>query len=286
MTVEIDGANNIVKTNTISEVTSANGVTVDGLNIKDSKLVTADSVVEANMSANSVDSDSYVDGSIDGVHLSSNVITGQTAETSVANDDLVLLSDTSASAGLKKMTVANLVANAGGLTLISSQKTYQTGTVTALDFQNVFTDTYDMYVIDVIGWRPTTADRNLNFRFRLSSGLISSSDYALVATSLDQDGNTATRVSAGDTQGYIFQMGSANSMSGFARCYVPRPQGMGNYKPRLFGTSTTIQNSGDDLTSDRISNKLDNTSALTGIYFFDVDGSVIYGLQVKIYGVA
>ena len=114
MTVEIDGANNIIKTNTISEVTSANGVTVDGLNIKDSKLVTADSVIEANMSANSVDSDSYVDGSIDGVHLSSNVITGQTALTSVANDDLVLLSDTSASAGLKKMTVANLVANAGG----------------------------------------------------------------------------------------------------------------------------------------------------------------------------
>jgi hypothetical protein len=114
MTVEIDGANNIVKTNTISEVTSANGVTVDGLSIKDSKLVTADSVIEANMSANSVDSDSYVDASIDAAHLSSNVITGQTALTSVANDDLVLLSDTSGSAALKKMTVANLVANAGG----------------------------------------------------------------------------------------------------------------------------------------------------------------------------
>ena len=114
MTVEIDGANNIVKTNTISEVTSANGVTVDGLNIKDSKLVTADSVIEANMSANSVDSDSYVDASIDAAHLRSNVITGQTALTSVANDDLVLLSDTSGSAALKKMTVANLVANVGG----------------------------------------------------------------------------------------------------------------------------------------------------------------------------
>ena len=49
MTVEIDGANNIVKTNTISEVTSANGVTVDGLNIKDSKLVTADSVIQTNI---------------------------------------------------------------------------------------------------------------------------------------------------------------------------------------------------------------------------------------------
>ena len=49
MTVEIDGANNIVKTNTISEVTSANGVTVDGLNIKDSKLVTANSVIQTNI---------------------------------------------------------------------------------------------------------------------------------------------------------------------------------------------------------------------------------------------
>ena len=49
MTVEIDGANNIIKTNTISEVTSANGVTVDGLSIKDSKLVTADSVIQTNI---------------------------------------------------------------------------------------------------------------------------------------------------------------------------------------------------------------------------------------------
>ena len=34
----------IVKVDTIQENTSANGITVDGLNIKDSKLVTANSV--------------------------------------------------------------------------------------------------------------------------------------------------------------------------------------------------------------------------------------------------
>ena len=54
MTVEIDGANNIVKTNTISEVTSANGVTVDGLSIKDSKLVTANSVIQTNITDQSI----------------------------------------------------------------------------------------------------------------------------------------------------------------------------------------------------------------------------------------
>jgi len=80
MSVELDGVNNVLKTDTISEVTSANGVTVDGLSIKDSKLVTANSVIEANMSANSVDSDSYVDGSIDTVHIADlNVTTGKIA---------------------------------------------------------------------------------------------------------------------------------------------------------------------------------------------------------------
>jgi hypothetical protein len=80
MSVELDGANNTVKTDTISEITSANGITIDGLSIKDSKLVTANSVIEANMSANSVDSDSYVDGSIDTAHIADlNVTTGKIA---------------------------------------------------------------------------------------------------------------------------------------------------------------------------------------------------------------
>jgi len=42
------------------------------------------------------------------------IITGQTAETSIATDDLILLSDTSASGALKKMTRANFVSGIGG----------------------------------------------------------------------------------------------------------------------------------------------------------------------------
>ena len=43
-----------IKVNTISERTATNGVTVDGLNIKDSKLVTADSVVTSNITDDAV----------------------------------------------------------------------------------------------------------------------------------------------------------------------------------------------------------------------------------------
>lgn len=43
-----------IKVDTVAEKTSANGVTIDGLNIKDSKLVTANSVVETNLTDNIV----------------------------------------------------------------------------------------------------------------------------------------------------------------------------------------------------------------------------------------
>ena len=52
-----------IKVDTVAEKTSANGVTVDGLNIKDSKLVTANSIVEANIT----------DGAISAAKLASGV---------------------------------------------------------------------------------------------------------------------------------------------------------------------------------------------------------------------
>ena len=54
-----------IKVDTISEKTSANGVTIDGVSLKDSKIATA----------NSVDSDAYVDGSIDAAHIASDAVT-------------------------------------------------------------------------------------------------------------------------------------------------------------------------------------------------------------------
>ena len=44
----------ILKVDTLQENTSANGITVDGLNIKDSKLVTADSVITSNITNDAV----------------------------------------------------------------------------------------------------------------------------------------------------------------------------------------------------------------------------------------
>ena len=72
------------------------------------------SISTAKLADDAVTEAKIADDAISDEHLDPTVITGQTAETSVADDDLILLSDTSSSAALKKMTVANLVANAGG----------------------------------------------------------------------------------------------------------------------------------------------------------------------------
>ena len=99
----------------------------------DTAALKGDAVTGAELADNAVNSEHYTDGSIDTAHIAADqitaakiaddaiseehldvtAITGHTAETSVADGDLVVIHDASASA-LRKMTVANLVANAGG----------------------------------------------------------------------------------------------------------------------------------------------------------------------------
>ena len=103
-----------------------NGVTTAKINadaVTDAKIaddvvgtehLTAGEVDTTALGADAVTAAKIADDAISDEHLDATAITGQTAETSVADDDLVLISDTSASAALKKMTISNLVANAGG----------------------------------------------------------------------------------------------------------------------------------------------------------------------------
>ena len=73
-----------------------------------------DNTIEtADIQADAITAAKIADDAISEEHLDVTAITGHTAETSVADGDLVVIHDASASA-LRKMTVANLVANAGG----------------------------------------------------------------------------------------------------------------------------------------------------------------------------
>ena len=86
--------------------------------------------------------------SVGNSQTASSIITGQTAETSIATDDLILLSDTSASGALRKMTRANFVSGVGGdntpsfsVTLSSDQTGISNATWTKLNFASEYWDT-------------------------------------------------------------------------------------------------------------------------------------------------
>ena len=100
--------------------------------------LTANEVDTAALGADAVTAAQIADDAISEEHLDVTAITGHTAETTVADGDLVVVHDASASA-LRKMTVANLVANAGGGKIgqvVSTVKTDVFGT-TSTSFTDV-----------------------------------------------------------------------------------------------------------------------------------------------------
>jgi hypothetical protein len=86
------------------------------------------------------------DGSVGSSQVASTIITGQTAETSIATDDTVLIHDTSAGA-LRKMTRANFVSGIGGTNTPafhvrkSGNQDTSTGTATTVTWETEDVDT-------------------------------------------------------------------------------------------------------------------------------------------------
>ena len=97
-------------------------------------------------------------GSVGSSQVASTIITGQTAETSIATDDTVLIHDTSAGA-LRKMTRANFVSGVGGANTptffasSSSDQAYNDSTTTKIAYTNEVFDTGNVY------------DASTNYRF-------------------------------------------------------------------------------------------------------------------------
>jgi len=111
----------------------------------------AGSVGTAQLAADSVTNAKIADDAISDEQLDPTVITGQTAETSIATDDLILLSDTSASGALKKMTRANFVSGVGGTNTPnffashSNDQTMNDNTITKITYDNEVFDTGSNY---------------------------------------------------------------------------------------------------------------------------------------------
>ena len=116
------------------------------------------------MAIDKITTPAIADGAVSADTLTSTVITGQTAETSIATDDLILLSDTSASGALKKMTRANFVSGIGGTNTpafeayLSSTQVIPQTTDTKININTERFDTANAY------------DNSSNYRFTPQTG--------------------------------------------------------------------------------------------------------------------
>ena len=193
------------------------------LNVTTAKIA-ADAITGAKIADDAINSEHYTDGSIDTAHiadlnvtsgkiaadaitaakiaddaisdehLDTTAITGQTAETSVADDDLVLISDTSASAALKKMTVSNLVANAGG------GKINQV--VTNYDVTERRTNSTSFQAVTGVDLNITPTATNSKILITFGLSIRSSSSNSIYSIRRTISGSTAALTTEGDYQGY------------------------------------------------------------------------------------
>ena len=103
--------------------------------------------------------------SVGSTQLSPIAITGQTALTSVASDDTVLISDTSASGALKKMTRANFVSGIGGANTpyfeatMSNTQNVSNNTDTRIAFNTERLDSSNAYNNSTYKFTPQTAGK-------------------------------------------------------------------------------------------------------------------------------
>ena len=103
------------------------------------------------------------DATVSFAKVTSNLITGATAETSIAGGDSILIYDDSAAA-LRKMTRTNFVSGIGGANtpnfraFRNSGQTFSTGTETKIQYNNESFDTASAY------------DNATNYRFTVPSG--------------------------------------------------------------------------------------------------------------------
>mgnify|MGYP003625068037 FL=1 len=179
-----------IKVDTVSEKTSANGVTIDGLNIKDSKIVTA----------NSIDSDVYIDGSIDTAHiadgqvtigkLATAVLTGATdIGAAIADADLLLVDD-AAGGTLRKTTALRLFDYIGGKSKLfeGTFGSRTTGTISLASMGFVPTAAHCIFAPNDTT-NATDVD-NISIGFAVKTGSTSSA-HAVAYNYLQQSGTSA-----------------------------------------------------------------------------------------------
>ena len=173
----------------------------------------AGSVGTSQLAADAVTGAKIADDAISDEHLDPTAITGQTAETTIASDDLILLSDTSASGALKKMTQANFISGVGQTNtpyfyarLGSDQSVGYTGNTTKIALNTEILDSASAYDTSTYRFTPQTAGKYFFYGqiyFETTSSSNNYNNLVTLGTIIQKNGSSAAH-------NYIFRGNQAS----------------------------------------------------------------------------
>ena len=183
------------------------------------------------------------DGSISNSQVAPTIITGQTAETSIATDDTILIHDTSASA-LRKMTRANFVSGIGGVntpafrSYYSGSHTIADSTNTELHFNTEVFDVGSCYDTSNGRFTPTTAGKYflyVKLKVQLGGGIV----YVEFRKNGSAVHSNYENISSRPSGDYGFQLSTIQEANGSSDYFlINYYQGSGSGKTLYGGTDS------------------------------------------------
>ena len=238
----------------------------------------ATSSVTNAMLAGSIDLTSKVTGALPQANIADEAINEAKMQISNAPTNGYMLTAQSGNTG--GLTWAE--APSGGVTLVNSSAATTGDSLLALS--SVFSSTYEVYVIDVLGYQPSAAGYLLS-QLATSSGYLGSAiNYFSGLGKQDENTEVDNHVAGtGQTAIYLHPTSTRSDDHLNMKINIYLPTGVGTYKPKMFYTGVYIQDSGSKSTAFFGQTSVDTTSTITGMKFYPSTGT-INDLQVKVYG--
>jgi len=230
---------------------------------------------------------------VDNTNTNSTLITAQTEKTSLADADKFLISDSASSGALKYVQKSNLPS--GALSLISA--TAVTDGVSAFNIANIFSSSYQMYMMIIQNIR-VTSDCNIRLRFGASGTYNNTASYRYVGIGRDRSGTDRSYNSGGDTSMLIIKEldGNDGLSHSFGVYYFANPNisATNSNRKRVTGHYTVAHTSGNSITTTyNFAGELEvSTTAFDGIRLLTDSGTFRGGTasdgdgMIKIYGIA
>ena len=234
------------------------------------------------ITADAIDATLIADDAISEEHLDATAITGHTAlAESPADTDEFLISD----GGTLKRIDASYVGSGNHVLLGSSASGSGTSSIS---FNNVFSSTYDQYLILAHRLTMNTNAENVYVRMRASSSDFTSSNYNYIITGNKSNTTGTSNINVGynNQAQWMFTRGIENTDAqggGALSFYLFDPYD-GTFYTRAQGVSTLRKDSTGDLEVYTIGGQVESTTQFDGISIYP-SGGTFEQHEIYIYGV-